>query len=262
MTDTIDLPRKGNAPLRFRGELLSEADSKTASGPCQNRWHELKLYRLADGGYVLAIGFRSSWQGEAALDDAIVCQGIDAVRIALQSHDPNGDYEGYPPGEHYDEKRRRLHDAVLRGYQMAVSNLLDEFPEEVEADPEWHLRERRDLRRYRRLLDEALSTVRLTVPEAALICDANNGIGSFSLFDQDDSDADLQSLVPNVADSISLNQSDRKWGVDGGKLVGYLEGLERIQLLAIADAVERWWRLPDADRDTLADGLASVGLVQ
>lgn len=257
---TYSVPRTGDAPLRFRGEQIAEASS-SGQGFRQNRWHELALYKLEEG-YVVVIGFRTNWQGEGGADLAQRCTDFRELRGVLTAYDPTADYDGFPAGDHYQDKQRRLDSEIKRGYDHAVSELLSEFPEEIDEDPEQHLRQQRDLRRFRRLLDEALSTIKLTVPEAALICDANNGIGSFSLYEESAADADVQSLIPNVADSMALNHSDQKWGVDGKRLVDYLTGLERIQLLAIADAAERWWRLPDSDRDTLADSLSAVGLVR
>lgn len=58
------LRRTGQAPLRFQGELLAEADGEYESGRDFNRWHELTVYRTRGGKYVLRIAYRSAHQGE------------------------------------------------------------------------------------------------------------------------------------------------------------------------------------------------------
>lgn len=97
----------------------------------------------------------------------------------------------------------------------------------------------RDLERYYTLLQRALKQVSFTVEEACLLADALNGI----LIDANT----VQLLWANVSDAVSLDRLDQKWGVDGQALVEKLRGLNDIQAMAVADAVERFWEEPEGD---------------
>lgn len=93
---------------------------------------------------------------------------------------------------------------------------------------------RRDLERLYRLYRYAVREVTLTPEEACLIADALNG----TLMDADSA----STLWAEVDDAIRMDGLDAKWGVDGQALVKKLRGLDRTACLAIADAVERFWR--------------------
>lgn len=47
---TYELERDGDVPVRFTGELVSWASSR--SGQTQKRWQELELYKTSGGAYV------------------------------------------------------------------------------------------------------------------------------------------------------------------------------------------------------------------
>lgn len=102
---------------------------------------------------------------------------------------------------------------------------------------------RTDLYRYRRLIRAAQTRLKaekvFTPAEQALILDALNG----SLL------ADRpETLSASVDDSMSLDGTAEKWGVDQDVMREKLRGLTPIEFAAIADAAERFWSAPD-DRD-------------
>lgn len=97
----------------------------------------------------------------------------------------------------------------------------------------------RDLERYYTLLQRVIKRVRLSVEEACLIVDALNGI----LIDANT----VQLLWANVADAISLDRLDQKWGIDGQFLIEKLRGLNELQAMALVDAAERFWEKPEGD---------------
>ncbi|WP_447978134.1 hypothetical protein [Candidatus Nitrospira bockiana] len=123
------LPRTGQAPLAFEGEELARSDGRWANGVEQNRWHTLAVYRTDGGNYVLAIHYRTQWQGEQHDDRAIVL-GQDAHRLAeeLERYDPTTVVQGFPPGSQYAEKQRRLLESIERRYRQQVSELLSKVP--------------------------------------------------------------------------------------------------------------------------------------
>ncbi len=115
----------GARPLQFDGELIAESDSRQTQGPCQYRWYELELYRPDTGKYVVAIGYRTQWQGELARDEAHVEDTVGGAVEVLRSTIPELPLHGFPPGQHYDEKRAHVERAVRAGYEHAVSELLE-----------------------------------------------------------------------------------------------------------------------------------------
>lgn len=135
MTD-ITIPRTGDMPLAFAGELIDEASSRRVAGVERNRWHEIALYRTAGGKYVAHIGYRTQWQGEQEHDQAAVIDGPMAVAEYLRTWIPATVVAGYPPGEAYAGKQARLLATVEADYQALISEVLaaagPEFVERVE----------------------------------------------------------------------------------------------------------------------------------
>ncbi len=127
--DTITLSRSGRAPLQFTGMVIAKASSQQYQGPCQSRWHELTVYRHADLRLVLAIGYRTQWQGEMDRDEAIICADDAALRDSLAAIDPLADIIGFPPGHQFDEKRAYIEKQLRQCWDAAISELLAQFPE-------------------------------------------------------------------------------------------------------------------------------------
>lgn len=110
----------------------------------------------------------------------------------------------------------------------------------------------RDLERYYYLLRVSLPT--FTVNEAQLICDVMNGTIT------EPHTASL--LWANVADALEDGYAE-KWSVDGDALVKRLRALTPFEQLAVADAVERFWRRVGAGIDeTNEERVRAVGLVR
>ncbi len=107
---------------------------------------------------------------------------------------------------------------------------------------------RRDLARWYAFLAERLARVRLTRAEAHLLLDLTNG----TLFEPF-----TALLWIEVADAEDTYFT--RWGVDRAALVGTLRALDVGAVLAIQDALERFWVVPRADVDA---GLLAVGLLR
>ena len=96
--------------------------------------------------------------------------------------------------------------------------------------------------------------VRLSEGEACALCDVLNstyvdahGAGMLWL---------------EVEDALEDGLAE-KWGIDGPALVEKLKHMPRARLMAIADAVERWWVLIDEEPDlSWAASLGRVGLLR
>ena len=126
---------------------------------------------------------------------------------------------------------------------------------------------RRDLGRYYALLESELAALELTEAEASLIADANNGLGSLALALTDDASPRCAgvggwlraTLLANVSDSVALNRYDEKHGLTEQQATDLLQRMRRWtpgQVLAVADAVERFWAQPETTT------VQSVGLVR
>jgi hypothetical protein len=129
------LRRSGQPALRFQGELLAESDGAWHAGREQNRYHELAVYRTAGGKYVVAVGYRTRWQGETDHDSAEIVDAPTNVAGVLRDYDPTGHVGGFPAGPAYAEKQARLLADLRRRYDDQVSDVLgasDEFMEGVE----------------------------------------------------------------------------------------------------------------------------------
>jgi hypothetical protein len=109
---------------------------------------------------------------------------------------------------------------------------------------------RRIVARYLDLVEDELTGIELTEAEAALVCDALNGLWMGEA-------AAVRLLWAEVADAIAHDALDAKWGVEGEALVSKLRRLTPGQRLALLDAVERFWQQPDRPA---ADVLREVGL--
>lgn len=108
---------------------------------------------------------------------------------------------------------------------------------------------RRDLARYYELLRLELRSLDLTDEEASLICDANNGIGLL-VYAHEGPELGLlrASLITSVNDAVALNSYDRKHRLTEQQATALLERMWRWtpgQVLAVADAVERFWAHPE-----------------
>ena len=117
------LPRDGDIPISFDGDLISKSTSHEHEGPGQNRWHELSLFRTGKGKYALAITYHSLYRGEGSRHHVAVCGSVQDVREVLTGHDPVPRGIGFPSGRDYQEKQSRMIDNLNHRYRRAVSEL-------------------------------------------------------------------------------------------------------------------------------------------
>ena len=122
----ITLTRTGDRPLTFEGEQIATASSGNHDA---TRWHELALYRTATR-YVLAIAYRTRWEGELGRDDVTVEPDDACVANRLRAYDAAAHVLGYPPGEAYREKQLRMLRQMYARYEDAATRLLATLPAE------------------------------------------------------------------------------------------------------------------------------------
>jgi hypothetical protein len=257
MSQKITLPRSGDAPLTFLGELLAESDGSGQCGRTNNRWYELEIYRVAGercgaGDYVVSIGYRTRWQGELDHFQAESCDSPAEVRAALREYDLVAHVGGYPPGEQYADRQARLLADLRTRYAAQVSAILgdagDEFAEDVSAavhGPDVAARRRDFCRRLE------LESLRLSRAEACAACDAGNG----TILDE----SSWQHFWCEVADADRLNGLGKKWQIDGQALAIKIHDASPGAKLALAEAVEQFWRSHAGT--PIDEGLRAVGLL-
>lgn len=133
MTDEFTLPRTGNQPLRFRGQVLAEGTSRRPDQK-DTRWHGAVVYRTAAGKFVVLARFRTRWEGEQDDDRAEVVEAPEGVVRTLREYDPVPEGIGYPPGDSFAEKQRRMEADLRARWAALVGRVLAEcgFAERVE----------------------------------------------------------------------------------------------------------------------------------
>lgn len=239
--DTITLPRTGDAPLKFAGQLVAESGDNRFAGREQNRWHELALYR-DNGRFVLRVAFRTNWQGEPSYDWAWVCATPAEVRERLREHDPVPERVGFPPGEQYAARQQSLEQGLRAQYDATVSELLarDEFAVSLDQDQAEQCAGM-DLQAVREFIAAQLAGFPLSRAEACAFCDANNGTLLI--------DHCWAGLALNVFDADRLNGLGDKWSVDCKALANRIHAADLATKFALAWACAQFWRLVDQETD-------------
>lgn len=117
-------------------------------------------------------------------------------------------------------------------------------------------RVRRDLARYHAFLAAELRPIAaaLTLRQALLIVDAVNGL------DSADQLVEARHLAAEIAKLITMGSSE-VWLTEGRTLLGMIRGWTSGQRLAVIDAAERFWALPEDIAGPYEDDLRKVGLL-
>lgn len=121
MSETYTIPRSGDAPLSFVGDVITDIDGEYVNGQEQTRWHAIAIYRTEENTFVAHVGYHSKFRGEASRDTAAAVATAPEVVSFLRSYDPVADVQGYPPGPAHAEKQQRLVDDIRRRYQGQMS---------------------------------------------------------------------------------------------------------------------------------------------
>jgi hypothetical protein len=74
--------------------------------------------------YVVAVAYRTRWEGEVDHYSAEVCADPQAVADYLCGYDPTAYLLGLPPSEHYRERAERMRRELRLRYEAAVSEVL------------------------------------------------------------------------------------------------------------------------------------------
>lgn len=134
--DRHTVPRTGDIPLEFTGRIVSRASTKEPVGEGRFRWHELTLFDLGEERYAVHVWYRSDFLRKNGVHEAPyhwgqVVDGIEALRDWLHGLNESRPVVGYPPGDHFAAKQKRLLLGLRLRYEQAISNLLSPLGTEV-----------------------------------------------------------------------------------------------------------------------------------
>lgn len=134
--NTITLFRSGQRPLRFTGTLLASGDTQTDNGPCNTRWWAVEVYQTAGNRYVLALQWRTRWQGEQENDAAIQAETLEEVAAALERQDPLAHLIGFPHSGDgkYAERQRHIEKVLAQSWAALASEILGKLDIAEEAE--------------------------------------------------------------------------------------------------------------------------------
>lgn len=238
---TYTIPRSGDAPLKFDGELIATAGSDQFASRELQRWHTLSLYRT-DSRWIVHVAFRSRWRGESSRDDAYVCDSTEGVRAVLREHEPVGERVGFPPGDQYATRQRTLETEITEQYDHAVSEILarDEFTVSVDSVQSEQYAAL-DLQAVDSFVRQILSGFPLTRAEVCAFCDANNG----AMFCENS----WHGMAANVFDGDRLNGLGEKWEIDAKALADRIHRADVSTKFALAFACCQFWRMSNEDTD-------------
>jgi hypothetical protein len=93
----------------------------------------------------------------------------------------------------------------------------------------------RDLKRYYTLLNSHLLEISLTASEASFLCEI---LKNYRFEDDPDQ---VKTIWKQIEQGIQQDRLDQKWSVNGEGFVHKLQTLTYLQLIALVDAVERYW---------------------
>lgn len=125
------LPRSGLSAVKFTGELIAEAASPLPewekAKKSSRRWHELRLYRMESGKYVVTVGFRTRHEQESNQDTVQLCessQDVENFLVGNDGYDPCQFLEGFPSIPKFEKHQERLENRITNDFESRVGELL------------------------------------------------------------------------------------------------------------------------------------------
>lgn len=118
--------RTGQRPLSFDGESLATESSRIHAGKTRNRWHEIEVWKTTAGKFVVAVSYRTQWEGESSYDDGLAFDTKEQVATLLEEYIfPNIATIGYPPTPAYGERQAKLLAELEEAFKNRVGAVSD-----------------------------------------------------------------------------------------------------------------------------------------
>ena len=120
------VPRTGEKPLAFDGEILATAHSRRMgkNAPSKN-WYEAAVYKTRGGSFVAAAAYKTNWAHEREFRWAAVHEAAEAAIEWLRTLQVTKPVVGYP-NQSSDEYRRKQ-EQLLAGLQAQWDWLVGEL---------------------------------------------------------------------------------------------------------------------------------------
>lgn len=113
---TYTMTRPGLPPLRFDGYVLGRAFTKVGK-----REYLACVYRTDNAALVLSVAFNSEWERETGYNWVAVAQDVPELVAQYKSWDPIPAGVGFPVGEAYAEKQKRLVAELKAAFDASIS---------------------------------------------------------------------------------------------------------------------------------------------
>jgi hypothetical protein len=235
----IILDRDGEAPLKINADLIASTSGRMIRGKEQNRYHEIELYKTADGRYAVLIRYITQWNGELDQSHAFILTTPGDVTEKLSSWKPGAQVAGFPAGAQFEERQQKLLAIVQNGWNYQVRELLGQAGEEFAYEP-------------------------LSSSEKRLIADVLNGCGAMIQHTKDylkmmssegGSIRCCSGLQHEVEDGIELDQMHLKWEVDPESILPKIAAMGAGRRAALVQAIAGMWDRNDANFERDLDAL-------
>lgn len=120
------LDRSGLRPLAFTGQELSTVEVVANSGPCSSRWWSIRAFKTDSDKYILALEWKTQWQGENNQDYAEVFESLDDLAYRLENWNPLVNLIGFPASTDgkYAAKQQHIEKTIQQVWAEQVSETL------------------------------------------------------------------------------------------------------------------------------------------
>ena len=118
----FSIPQSGEMPYEFVGRVLTEARSFDLSQ--LDRGYALTVYIDREDQLYAHLVYHTRWKYETETDTVFVADDVEQLADKLLKYDPLTHVVGYPPGERFVEKQKRLLAWLTLEYKALVGRVL------------------------------------------------------------------------------------------------------------------------------------------
>jgi hypothetical protein len=112
----IILQPTGGMPIGFEGIPVFQGSSQLQNSAERTRFHRIGIYKR-NQDWVVNINYITRWRGEHNFSEVWCRKDLDEIIEAISEHDPLKRVAGYPPGQRFAEKQRRLEIEIERDWE-------------------------------------------------------------------------------------------------------------------------------------------------
>jgi hypothetical protein len=113
----IILQVTGEVPFEFEGQIVFEGSTEIHKSAERTRFHKIEIYKTKTVGWVLHIDYKTRWAGEHDFSEVWRRNSLAQIIRDICEYNPLGYVAGYPAGQHFAEKQRRLKIEIERDWE-------------------------------------------------------------------------------------------------------------------------------------------------